>query len=138
MFLGTNDCKYRCHCPIGDLEECEVVKDPGARSRGSGFDKFDNESDAAAAIKSLNGYVMGSGPDNERPFRPQCARKSLQPGPSAVSTPAAASSAPAISSRGNQKPRAHVGPVENQIYCGNLPEDLRASHLKSIFSEYSE
>ena len=122
--------------PTGDLEECTVIKKPDGRSRGFGFVKFVKESDAAAAISSLDGYVMGSGTENDRPLRLQFARKLLQSDPSADLVPAAAASS--ATKQRNRKPCAEGGPIPNQIYCGNLPADFRASHLKSMFADYSE
>lgn len=118
----------------GDLAECTVVRKPDGRSRGFGFVKFVNESDAAAAISSLDGYMMDPGSDNERALRLQYARELLEPSPSAPA--AASSSAPARRKR-ERKPRPDPGTVPNQIYCSNLPADFRASHLKSMFGEYT-
>merc|ERR1719183_567349 len=36
-----------------------------------------------------------------------------------------------------RKPRPNPGTVPNQIYCSNLPADFRASHLKSMFADYT-
>lgn len=118
----------------GDLEECVVVKKPDGRSRGFGFAKFVNEADATAAIAALDGYVMNAGTENERPLRLQFARELLEPAPAAAS---ASSSAPSRRSRRERKPRPDPGTVPNQIYCSNLPADFRASHLKSMFAEYT-
>lgn len=118
--------------PTGDLEECVVVKKPDGRSRGFGFAKFVNEADATAAIAALDGYVMNAGTDNERPLRLQFARELLEPAPAPA---AASSSAPSSRRRRERKPRPSP---ENQIYCSNLPADFRASHLKSMFADYSK
>lgn len=116
----------------GELEECVVVKKPDGRSRGFGFAKFVNPADATAAVAALDGYVMNAGTENERPLRLQFARELLESAPA----PAAASSAPARRKR-ERKPRPDPGTVPNQIYCSNLPADFRASHLKSMFAEYT-
>lgn len=118
----------------GELEECVVVKKPDGRSRGFGFAKFVNEADATAAIAALDEYVMNAGTENERPLRLQFARELLEPAPSAA---AASSSAPSSRRRRERKPRQTPGTVPNQIYCSNLPADFRASHLKSMFAEYT-
>jgi len=118
----------------GELEECVVVKKPDGRSRGFGFAKFVNEADATAAIAALDGYVMNAGTENERPLRLQFARELLEPAPAAAG---ASSSAPSSRRRRERKPRPNPGTVPNQIYCSNLPADFRASHLKSMFAEYT-
>ena len=131
-------CIYRhfTHRPptTGELEECVVVKKPDGRSRGFGFAKFVNEADATAAIAALDGYVMSAGTDNERPLRLQFARELLEPAPA----PVAAASSGTSRRRRERKPRPDPGTVPNQIYCSNLPADFRASHLKSMFAEYSK
>ena len=121
----------------GELAECTVVRKPDGRSRGFGFVKFVQESDAAAAIAALDGHIMDAGSANERGLRLQYARELLEPSPSDAPKAATASSAPARRKR-ERKPRADPGTVPNQIYCSNLPADFRASHLKSMFAEYSE
>ena len=120
--------------PTGELEECVVVKKPDGRSRGFGFAKFVNPDDATAAIAVLDGYVMNAGTENERPLRLQFARELLESAPAPA---AAASPAPARRKR-ERKPRPDPGTVSNQIYCSNLPADFRASHLKSMFVDYSK
>lgn len=118
----------------GEIAECAVVKKPDGRSRGFGFVKFANEADAAAAMSSLEGYVMDAGSDNERGLRLQYARELLESSPDSAP---AGGAAPARRRR-ERKPRQQpAGDVENQVYCSNLPADFRASHLQSMFAEYT-
>ena len=77
---------------------------------------------------------MNAGTENERPLRLQFARELLEPAPAPA---AASSSAPSSRRRRERKPRPDPGTVPNQIYCSNLPADFRASHLKSMFAEYT-